>query len=311
LCQNAGAAGSRGRGAGTDSERHFVFPTTALPGLRLVTVKGPDRVRFLQSQLTQDVALAAAGTTCLAGWADPRGRLLWAGHLGLLPDVDGDCFGLVVPAGIAEALVARLRLYVLRAKVTVALAGDPERALRVGPAGSGPVAGDAAAWELADIRAGLPTVEAATSGEFVPQMVNLDLLGGISFTKGCYPGQEIVARMHYRGKPKRRGFAARLAGDPDSAPAPGTDLLAEGANEPAGAVVASAPAPGGGLVVLHEAVIDAALRGLLRTPDGRALQALPLPYPLPSDFGGKGAGASGAATGAADGTAAPTAAGRQ
>ena len=170
-------------------------------------------------------------------------------------------------------------------------------------------------WRAGEILAGEPRIVPATSEMFVPQTVNWELVGGVSFRKGCYPGQEIVARMHYRGKPKRRGFAARLPGDPDSAPTPGTDLLAEGANEPAGTVVGSAPAPGGGLVVLHEAVIDAALKGLLRTPDGRALQALPLPYPLAPDSGGKGDGASGAATGTADrtatATAAPTAADRQ
>jgi folate-binding protein YgfZ len=259
-----------------------------LPDLRLVTVAGPERVRFLQSQLTQDVALAAAGTTCLAGWADPRGRLLWAGHLGLLPDVDGDCFGLVVPAGIAEALVARLRLYVLRAKVTVALAdatvagsdlalaGDPERALRVGPAGSGPVAGDAAAWELADIRAGLPTVEAATSGEFVPQMVNLDLLGGISFTKGCYPGQEIVARTRYLGRVKRRMLRFAVA-----APPPAAGAAIHGPRGAAGQVVRAAPAPGG-TELLAVVVLDDLAGPLSLDPEGlHPLQRQPLPYAVP------------------------------
>lgn len=276
-----------------------MFPTTALPGLRLVTVAGPERVRFLQSQLTQDVALATTTTTCLAGWADPKGRLLWAGHLGLLPDGDADCFGLFVPAGIAEAVAARLRLYVLRAKVTVTLddatvagiatgtdaapgcsdlrlAGDPGRALRVGPAGSRPDAGDAAAWELADIRAGLPTVEAATSGEFVPQMVNLDLLGGISFTKGCYPGQEIVARTRYLGRVKRRMLRFAVA-----APPPAAGATIHGPRGPAGQVVRAAPGPGGA-ELLAVVVLDDLAGPLCLDAEGRQpLERQPLPYAVP------------------------------
>lgn len=138
-------------------------------------------------------------------------------------------------------------------------------------------------WRAGEILAGEPRIVPATSETFVPQTVNWELVGGVSFKKGCYPGQEVVARLHYRGKPKRRSFVAQLAGEPGSAPAPGSDLLADDASEPVGVVVASAPAPGGGLVVLHEAVIDAALQGRLRTPDGRALQPLPLPYAIPLD----------------------------
>lgn len=138
-------------------------------------------------------------------------------------------------------------------------------------------------WRAGEILAGEPRIVPATSETFVPQTVNWELVGGVSFKKGCYPGQEVVARLHYRGKPKRRSFVARLAGEPGSAPAPGSDLLAEGAAEPAGVVVASAPAPDGGLVVLHEAVIEAALQGRLRTPDGRVLEPLPLPYAIPLD----------------------------
>lgn len=163
-------------------------------------------------------------------------------------------------------------------------------------------------WRAGEILAGEPRIVPATSEMFVPQTVNWELVGGVSFKKGCYPGQEVVARMHYRGKPKRRSFVARLAGGPDSAPAPGSDLLAEGANEPAGVVVASAPAPGGGLVVLHEAVIEGALQGLLRTPDGRTLEPLPLPYSLPLDATVKGAAAAGAATGDPAAASAKTAA---
>ncbi len=92
-------------------------------------------------------------------------------------------------------------------------------------------------WQLQDIRAGLPTVTAATSEEFLPQMLNLDLLGGISFDKGCYTGQEVIARTHYLGQVKRRLYQAGLVSL--HTPAPGAKLVAEG--ETVGQVVNAAP----------------------------------------------------------------------
>lgn len=276
-----------------------MFPTTALPGLRLITVAGPDRRAFLQSQLTQDVATAAPGTTSLAGWADPKGRLLWTGHLGLLPDGDSDCFGLFVPDDLAAGLVERLRRYVLRARVTVSvaeaaisgvaagcnaapgcsdlvLAGDPGRALRVGPAGTGAPGTSPPAWELADIRAGLPAVTAATSGEFVPQMVNLDLLGGISFTKGCYPGQEIVARTRYLGRVKRRMLRFTA-----SAAAPAAGATIHGPRGAAGQVVRAVPVPGG-TELLAVVVLDDLTGPLALDPEGaKPLARQSLPYAVP------------------------------
>lgn len=97
------------------------------------------------------------------------------------------------------------------------------------------------AWKLLDILAGLPTVYPATQDRFVPQMCNLDALGGISFDKGCYTGQEIVARVHYRGAVKRRMSLVRLP--QDDPPTPGSKI--EG-----GEVVDAAPHPEGGSAAL-------------------------------------------------------------
>ena len=83
------------------------------------------------------------------------------------------------------------------------------------------------AWRLSEIRAGMPVIYPQTSEEFVLQMSNLDLLDGVSFKKGCYPGQEIVARMHYLGKLKRRMFLTTL--ETDQCPAPGDEISAKGA----------------------------------------------------------------------------------
>lgn len=108
---------------------------------------------------------------------------------------------------------------------------------------------DAAAWELATIRAGIPMILPATQEAFVPQMVNLDLIGGVSYTKGCYPGQEIVARTHYLGRLKQRTYLAHIAGD--AAPQPGDPLYsADFGDQAAGTIVNAAPTPGGGFDVL-------------------------------------------------------------
>lgn len=269
----------------------------ALANAAVIRASGPDATRFLQSQLTQDVASAGTAATVLAGWADPKGRLQWAGHLWLEPD---GSLALLAPRELATEIVSALRRFVLRAKVMldtdtlmaagaltgapdlpgsrlVALAGDPARQLRVAAAGSPSVtatAPDGDAWELADIRAGLPTVFAATRGEFVPQMVNLDLLGGISFTKGCYPGQEIVARTRYLGRVKRRMLRFGGNGPP---PEPGAAV--HGPRGAAGQVVRAAPSATG-CELLAVLVLDE-WPGPFQLADGRGLAPLPLPYEVP------------------------------
>jgi len=130
-------------------------------------------------------------------------------------------------------------------------------------------------WRWADTRAGQPRLAAAGLERFVPQMVNLDLVDGVSFKKGCYPGQEIVARSHYLGKLKRRMFLAHTDGP---APAPGSDVLAPSATEPCGEVVTSAPSPQGGSHLLFESQIALAPQACLA--DGRSLTLLDLPYPV-------------------------------
>lgn len=154
-----------------------------------------------------------------------------------------------------------------------------ERYLVIAPADSAGVAepGDAA-WRIADIRAGLPQVLPETHESFVAQMLNLDLLDGISFNKGCYTGQEVIARTHYRGAIKRRMF--RLQGD-CAPPAPGVRVLSQGAH--AGDVVMSAAVDGGCelLAVLSLAQINNPLE--LEQAPGVPLRRLSLPYDIPLD----------------------------
>ncbi|HSD41018.1 MAG TPA: folate-binding protein [Burkholderiales bacterium] len=136
-------------------------------------------------------------------------------------------------------------------------------------------------WEWLDITAGMPLVTARTQDELVPQMANLELIGGVSFEKGCYPGQEVVARTQFRGKTKRRMFLARVQG---AAPAPGDPLYSEDLDDQAsGAIVNAAPAPGGGfdvLAVVHTlSAADSTVH--LGSPDGAPLRFRPLPYHVP------------------------------
>lgn len=136
-------------------------------------------------------------------------------------------------------------------------------------------------WEWLDIRAGIPTITQPTQEQFVPQMVNLEAIGGVSFRKGCYPGQEIVARAQYLGKVKRRMYLANIPGE--AAPLPGDELFsADAEGQPSGMIVNAQPSPDGGFDVLAVIQTAGAEAGGThwKSLDGPALRFLPLPYPI-------------------------------
>lgn len=138
----------------------------------------------------------------------------------------------------------------------------------------------AEAWRLLDILAATPAVYPETVEAFVPQMLNLDLVDGIGFQKGCYTGQEIVARTHYLGKLKRRMFLARA--DSTTPLRPGDPLFSPqtDASQSAGQLADAARHPDGGYAVLAVALIEQAERGVLQLGDasGPVLRLEPLPY---------------------------------
>jgi folate-binding protein YgfZ len=273
------------------------FPTIAVPlaPFGLVEARGPDAAAFLQGQLSNDVRAVTPERAQLSSYNSPKGRMLAVLHVLRHEEV----FLLEVHRGVLEAVLKRLKMYVLRSKVTLAeatglalfgLAGPgaagalgalglpaPEAPLacawsggtgvlrRLGPTprytllapaaaaaelwarlAARAAAGTAQDWQRLDIEAGVPTVYPQTQDRFVAQMCNLDELGGISFDKGCYTGQEIIARVHYRGAVKRHMEARRLDRPP---PAPGerldagevVDAVADGAGSLA-LIVAAAPA---------------------------------------------------------------------
>jgi folate-binding protein YgfZ len=227
--------------------------------LGTLLVSGADARSFLQGQLSADIDTLTSTRPMLSSCNSAQGRVqavLW-----LLERSEG--IALILPASLTESIATRLRKYVLRSKVkidtvpAVELPGDhPYRE---------------ADWRLAGIRAGLPQVYPETHEAFVAQMLNLDLLGGVSFEKGCYTGQEIIARTHFRGAIKRRMFRFQCAGPP---PAPGTRVLV--GEQHAGDVVDAAGSELLAVITLAQA--DAELE--LESNRGARLERLPLPYAL-------------------------------
>jgi folate-binding protein YgfZ len=140
---------------------------------------------------------------------------------------------------------------------------------------------DMAAWHWLEVRSGVPRIVAATLEQFVPQMVNLELVGGVNFQKGCYPGQEIVARSQYRGTVKRRAFLYDAA---DSLQ-PGQEVYAgDDPAQPSGMVVNAASLDGGRHAALVEVKIAAADGALhAGSAQGPLLQRAALPYPIPAE----------------------------
>lgn len=283
--------------------------TTTLGGFGLLRVEGADARAFLHAQLTVDVEQLAADRARRAGWCSAKGRLLATFLVvpadgGFLLQLSRDLAApvakrlamFVLRAKVkvsdvteswpqhglwGDGAAAGLETLGLRApQDDLGLAqGNGRIAVRLGAErflvlGGTELAADAAEqdWMLGEIRAGLPTVTLATQDQLVPQMANFELIGGVDFRKGCYPGQEIVARAQYRGAVKRRLYRLRSA-----APlAPGQDLFADDQPGQASGTVLNAAA-GEALAVLAIASVEA--RAPIRAAaGGEALEILPLPY---------------------------------
>jgi folate-binding protein YgfZ len=172
---------------------------------------------------------------------------------------------------VADAFGAPRYLWITTSET--AQAAWPELSKAVPPAGSH-------VWRLGDIHAGIPRITQPTQERFVPQMVNYDLVGGVNFKKGCYPGQEIVARSQYLGKLKRRMMLAST--DAQDARAGMEVFSAADPEQPCGMVVNAEP-NGGGSDCLVEIKMAALADGdiHLLSADGPVLRFSALPYPLP------------------------------
>jgi len=185
-----------------------------LDSLGVLRITGVDARRYLQGQLSADIEALSPGASTLAGLHTAQGRVI---AIVRVIAAESQGYWLVLPTDLLATVLTRLQRYVLRAKVLLedrshdhrvwGLWLGQHRQVRVLSANEPDPAGTAVGpqqWWSAEVAAGLPQVFAATSEHFTAQMLNLDLVGGVSFTKGCYTGQEVVARSHYRGRVKRR-----------------------------------------------------------------------------------------------------------
>lgn len=290
--------------------------------LGVIRARGEEAASFLQSQLTNDVLTLGPERARLAGFCSAKGRLqasFWVVRpapdelllicaADLLPptlkrlsmfvlrskckldDASAELPLLgVAGAGFVVAGAAPWQVQDTALGKTIRLpdaAGQP-RCIVIGASATTLPNLPALAldtWRWLDLQAGVPLVQAATVDRFVPQMLNYEVVGGVDFKKGCYPGQEVVARSQYRGTIKRRMFLFDTDGDA----APGAELFdARDPVQPAGMVVNAAPNAGQGSSLLAEvklaAVIDNTPQLHLGSATGPALALRELPYAVPRE----------------------------
>ncbi len=301
-----------------------------LSNFGLIGVRGEDAQSFLQNMTCNDVRNISETSSQINALVNPKGRIL--ANFRLFKRLD--TYYLQLPHDQKEAVLKRLQMYVLRAKVEII--DSSESFIRIGCTGPDitrlaqaavrelpPKPNDALhhdnltvlhipglhpryeilgkledikkvwerlnvhaapvgshIWRLHNIWAGIPTIYAATSEAFVPQMANFKEIGALSFTKGCYPGQEVVARSQYLGKLKRRMYLGHA--ETDTLPRPGDSVFGTHTSEegPVGKIVDAQPAPSGGCDLLAVLQIDAAEHGKLHLNDtqGPGIKINKLPY---------------------------------
>ena len=294
-----------------------VFPAEptrfALTKIAITRLSGQDRVKYLQGQVTCDVNALQPGQSTLGGHCDPKGKLWSDFHLLCLEE----SLLLLTTPSVLERQLPELKKFAVFSKVEIAaderratgLAGkgtDAWVAEQFGLEQSGLIAGgmavkieqdrwllvsseqadtlpagDESLWWGLEIKAGLPHMEAVHQGEFIPQMLNLQALDGISFSKGCYMGQETVARAKYRGANNRSLHI--LQGTAPAQVAAGDELeLSLGENWKRSGMVLDCWQQGESLLLSAVLPLDLAPDARLRLkaqPDS-SLQLVPLPYSL-------------------------------
>lgn len=302
---------------------------TILQDRTLIKVTGDDAEDYLQNQLTNDIRLVTENNAQLSAWCTPKGRAIVTFRI----FKQADAYIISMSPDLAEKVVKRLRMFVLRSKVvmedvTEEWAGigltDKESSL-IGTLFPGAalseanqaythdgvtvvrlpserarfeIIGEAAQvhtiyeqlkdklvainsqdWRYFDVEAGQPHVTEASTEAWIPQMLNMQVIDGVSFKKGCFPGQEVVARLKYLGKNKRRIYRAEI--DTQQLPEVGSLIMAEGEKSEAGKVLNASLAPSGKVEVL--AVLKIAMADKLLKSNEDAVSILELPYTIPED----------------------------
>lgn len=303
----------------------------------IILVQGEDATSFLQGQLTNDIQLVNGQQGQIAAWCDPKGQVVALFRIFAWDDG----YLLLCHASLAEVLVKRLKMFVMRSKVQVTLSEDlvafgyggffAEQAVQryldlsefngiysvqsattpdyqgvkvmeiPGPYKTYILVGEVAPmqeawqalrhdseavgtanWQLLDIVMGIPQITAATSGQFLAQFLNLDRLDAINFKKGCYTGQEMIAKTHYRGEAQKRLYRMHLRSE--TLPSPGEEIHlsdSEGGNTKAQVISAEKDVIGGilALMVISNKAIEKS-NGRFKTQQGDGVFMEPLPYKL-------------------------------
>jgi hypothetical protein len=292
----------------------------ALSHLGVIRITGADAASFIHNQLTQDFLLLPPGQARLAAFCSAKGRMQ-ASFIGFKPAADTVL--LVCSRDLLESTRKRLGMFVMRAKAVLedasadfsvfgclqaaSATADPapwsldsdgaatrihlypgaacSRSLWIGPAGTRPSGPEAplADWLYSEVMSGVATISQPLYEALVPQMLNYESVGGVNFKKGCYPGQEVVARSQFRGTLKRRAYIVRGDAPMEAGQAV---FSAQDAEQDCGVVVQAAAEPAGaGWVAIAALQVSAAQEAALTLggPDGPTLALLPLPYALLDD----------------------------
>jgi folate-binding protein YgfZ len=219
---------------------------SALPGHAVITLQGPEAQAFAQAQFANDLAALPVGQWQWNAWLSAKGRVI---AIFMLCRIGPDDYWLVLADGRAQNLAEQLQRFVFRRKLRIAVRPDLHvgggfgapiaahsnqlaatedevefdlgvaalpRSLKISPRTFAETEGFEAQWRQADLRLGLPRLEDSAVEQWTPQQIGLDRLAAYSVKKGCYPGQEIVARTHFLGKAKR---VAQLVAVPAGTPA--------------------------------------------------------------------------------------------
>lgn len=309
---------------------------TTLPGMACYEVSGDDAQSFLQSQFTNDVNDVNATQGQLNSYCTPKGRMMAIFYISQWQD----SYYLIIPNEIASNVMQRIKMYVMRAKVTIAdrsdqlsihalfgqqaeqtldklnyhapkedyqtnsfangfcmripgivpryiLIGDEQVTNELSQATSNDsfAISDSSPeyWQWLDIMSGIPMIHTETQEAFVPQMTNLELISGVSFSKGCYPGQEIVARLHYLGNANRRMY--RIGSSENIEIKTGDDLYASDSdkNQAIGKVVSAVSTGTRGVTALAVMRVEAAENNKLAisSATGPKVEVMSLPYEIP------------------------------
>jgi tRNA-modifying protein YgfZ len=240
--------------------------STLLAPAEVLELSGADARTFAQSQFTSDVNALTNGDWQWSAWLGANGRVR---NLFALLQCDDDRLLAWLPRGSSAEFASGLSRFLFRAKVRIEtlpgysllsledqeftehtntrecwaleMPGIPRRRAMISdkPSGDSTDTRRHIAWQLENIATGLPWISAEVAGEFTPQALGIDRLDALSLTKGCYPGQEIVARLHYRGGNKRE--CVRLQVDSNSPPAPGSEVIIDTVPPSNGRILYSIP----------------------------------------------------------------------